>query len=599
MDKPIVKVVFLSLIVLVIIFSFASARENHPPSEPLVVPLNRSDQTWKMKNLQIGKPGGQISYTSEKFPKTFNHLAATTPFTTDFTSMIMGSGLTGTNPVNGRVVPGLAKSWEISNDGLIYTFHLRKGLKFSDGKPLTGEDVIFTYKDLIFSQDVETEFRSVLEINGKLPRIKQVDKLTIQFTLPTRYGPFLRLVSTGIYPKHRLQDFNPKNFEDIWNLDEAAKKPQHIVGAGPFKLEEYLPQKRITMKRNPYYYKVDPKGTQLPYIDGYTVTKVDNNDVEFLKFTDGSSTFLKPQIKDMPFLLKNAEENSWKIIVGKGDRGDPIHSDFLTFNWNTEDNQLKNLFRKDEFRRAVSLAIDRKKIINESFNSFGRTQLSPVPSVSAYYNPSVEEFFSANYDLEKARTLLNRLGISDLDDDGLREFADGSPVKFQILTNEENEARIKMGKEIVGGLDKVGLSAKLELVPFETLIRKLQSGQFQAGIISVLINHLDPTALADLYTTYGSLNLWTSGDNSTAEIPDWQRKVNEAFRQGRKCTDFSRRKKYYDRFQVLFAKHLPVVYLAGETFMFVTKDSVHNTELFNKTGTFQQFAEYIWLEERK
>ncbi len=592
MIKSAGKVITVTLLVLLVNLSLGFGRESYLPEEPLVVPINASNSLWEMEELTPGEPGGMLNYTLAKFPRTFNHLMATSDATADFTSTIMGSGLTATNPVNGRVVPGFAKSWEVSEDGLTYTFHLRKGLKFSDGERLTAEDVTFTYEKLVFNEAIDTKFTSVIRVDGQLPEIKIVDQLTVRFHLPVPYGPFLRLVSTGIYPKHKFDDFNPAAFKEAWSLETAAEHPEEIVGAGPFKLAEFVPGERIVMERNPHYYKVDSTGTQLPYLDGLTAIKVKDNKVALLKFVDQGTDFLRPQINEMPFLLQQVDENDWKVNTGEGDRGAPVNSDFLTLNWETEEEYLGELFARDEFRKAISLVADRDEMINRAFNSFGNLQLSPVPAISAYYNPEVEEFFSGSYDPEAAAGLLDEIGVKDSDGDGIRECSNGKDVAFTIVTNEENAARKAMGKVLASGLKELGIEADLETVSFSTLVRKLQTGDYQSAIISVVINPREPAALADMFSSSGALHFWSSG----GPLSNWQQEIDQAFADGLRYATYEKRKEYYDRFQLEFAKHLPVVYLPGETFLYVTQDYVQNTCLFSKLGTFPQFSEYVWLE---
>src|SRR6056297_3279916 len=113
MLKPAGKVITVTVLILLVSLSLGFGRENNPPEEPLVVPIDETSNLWEMEDLSLGDPGGVVNYTLAKFPRTFNHLMATSDASADFTSTIMGSGLTATNPVNGRVVPAFAKSWEV------------------------------------------------------------------------------------------------------------------------------------------------------------------------------------------------------------------------------------------------------------------------------------------------------------------------------------------------------------------------------------------------------------------------------------------------------------------------------------------------------
>ncbi len=580
---------------LLLLSSVVTARESHPPAEPQTVPLGEENELWGMRNLKPGQPGGSVEFAVQNFPETFNNLLGDKKRTKEVTRVIMGSGLIAENPVNGRVVPGLAKSWSISKDGRTYTFHLRKGLKFSDGKPLTAEDVIFTYRELILNPEVKTEKRSLLRIDNQLPEIKKLDALTVRFKIPEPYGPFLKSVSTGIYPRHVFKGVSTAKFNNSWGLKTAANKPEKIVGAGPFQLKKYVPGEEIVLSRNPYYYKTDPDGTQLPYLNRYRVFKVKDDDIKFLKFKNDETDLLRAQLQDMPYLLSNNEEEGWKITTGEGDCGLPLNSDFLTFNWNADGEELRKIFRNPDFRRAVSLVIDRERLINEVFNSFGRIQFGPIPRLSPYHNPGVRELIPSNYNPNRASKLLKDLGLSDRNDDGFLEFESGERISFSILVNEKNRARYRSAKIVSKGLKEIGITAEVKQKPFETFSSRLIGGNYQAAIVRVLSHPVEPSTLSDIFTTEGPLHLWHP--NANTNPADWEEEIDKLFRLGLKAQGFKSRKGYYDRFQEIYGKKLPIIYLPGESFLFATDSSLKNTEEFSRLGTFTDFAEFVWVKK--
>jgi len=593
MKKTSVKYLIFAICALLLLGTTGLARETNVPSEPLVVPLGEPDEFWEMDDLAPGKPGGEVKYSTEKFPGTFNDLLGREPDTKDVTKMIMGAGLVDENPVNGKLVPAFAKSWSLSDDGRVYTFHLRTGLKFSDGRPLTAEDVAFTYEELVFNPKVKTERRAILRIGGELPKVTVVDRYTIKFEITEPHGPFLRRLSTGIYPKHELKDVTGEEFNDTWNREFAANNPENIVGAGPFRLDEFVPGEKIILSRNPYYYKVDPRGTQLPYLERYKILKVKDNDVEFLKFRSGETDFLRPQIRDMPYLLSHADEEGWNLLEGDGTRSAPLNADFVTFNWNTEEGHLKELFREPDFRRAVFLAIDLEEIINRVFNGFGRPQYGPISRLSPYHNPEVGNLLPVEPDPESARKLLGELGLKDRDGDGVRETASGDPISFSILVNEENRVRAGSARIITRNLADLGLEVEVETVQFDNYTSKLVNGNYQSTIASVLANSREPSTLSDVFTSGGPLHLWNRGQNRT--LTEWEKEIDRLFTKGLQAGSFEERKEYYDKFQSIYAEQLPVIYLAGESFLYATAPSIRNWQEFNRLGTFLDFAEFIWL----
>ena len=573
------------------------ARETHLPEDPLSVPIGESDQLWDMEDLSPGETGGKVKFSVDRFPETFNNLLADSRTSTDFTRIIMGSGLMAENPANGMMTPGMAKSWSVSEDGLKYTFNLRKGLKFSDGEPLTAEDVVFTYRQLVFNSKVKTDKRDILRVGGELPEIKKIDQHTVRFTLPKPYGPFLRQLSTGIYPKHHFKNVSGEEFNASWGRKLAKNDPGKIVGAGPFQLEEFIPGEKIAMKRNPYYYKADPQGTQLPYLDGYQVFKVKDNDVEFLKFKNGETDLMRAQIEDMPYLLSREDDEGWRVSTGGSDEGAAMSSEFLVFNWNTRPEELGELFETTKFRKAVSLAINRKRIINEVFNSFGVKQYGPISRLSPYHKEGVRRNLPYDFAPKKAAKLLDKIGYSDKDGDGIRDLPSSTEIKFELIVNKDNRVRAQTARIIADNLAELGIELKIKELGFDAFSRHLLGGNYEAGIVSLLANPVAPWTLSDVFLSTGPLHLWHPGaDDDQAE---WEKEVDEIFQKSLRASSFEGRKSYYDEFQKIYADQLPIIYTAGESFLYATDERLKNTEEFSRLGTFIDFSEYVWVGNQK
>jgi len=585
--------VVLSLSLIFSLFSFVLlAREEHVPAEPLVVPIGQKDDLWEMEELSPGKPGGSVTYAAASLPKTFNGLIADETSSTDVTDEIMGSGLTAVNPANGKTVPAFAKSWEISEDKKTYTFHLRKGLKFSDGKPLTADDVIFTYKNLIFNEKVDTDMRDVLKVGGELPTVEKVDEDTVKFTTPTVFGPFVRQVSTAIYPKHLLGEVSVEKFNSAWGRQVATESPEKIVGAGPFRLKKFTPGQQVVLERNPYYYKVDAEGTQLPYLDSYVVLKVEDLDVSLLKFKNHETDVLNARAQDIPFLLRNAEREDWNVIINKGPSGAPAGTDFLTFNWDAKKEALADVFSEAKFRRAVSHAINRSEMIDIIFNGLAIAQDSPISQLSPYYNPEAGQVYPKEYDPEQTRKLLNELGLKDTDDDGVRELPDGKDLSFEVMTNKGNTQRVDIGNMIMNDLKQVGIDMQLNPIDFNSLVQRLLSGEYQGVIIGLIGDPIEPNSMANTQKSTGGLHFWHFGakENPT----EAEKRIDELFKQGVQNIGVEDRRPYYDEFQTVFAETVPVIYTAAEVYLYAHGESVQNTATFSPLGSFLGHCEYVW-----
>jgi peptide/nickel transport system substrate-binding protein len=588
-------VVILSLLLVLSGFAIVGmARESHLPKDELVVPIGLEDKDWGMKELEPGLPGGEVVYAATALPKTFNDLIADETSSTDVTGNLM-EGLTDISPATGILVPALAKSWDISEDKKTFTFHLREGLKFSDGEPLTADDVIFTFKQLVFNEKVETDARDVLKVGGELPEVKKVDKMTVQFTTPTVFGPFIRQAGAiPIYPEHLLEGVSPEKFNSAWGLETAKSNPEQIVGAGPFKLKKFVPEQQVVLERNPYYFKRGPNGVQLPYIDQYTAIKVENTDAQLLKFKTHETDVIGPTADQIPFLLKNQEKEGWNVMVKKGPDGAPAGSDFITFNWDAEKEALAEVFQKVKFRRAVSHAIDRPSIVENVFNGLAIAQDSPISQLSPYYNPEAGEAYPKEYDMEKARSMLDELGLKDTDGDGVRELSNGDDLAFTILTNKGNQQRVDIGNIISTDLNNLGMKVKFNPIEFNSMVQQLLGGKFQSAIIGLIGDPIEPNSGANVYKSDGGLHFWHFGgkENPTES----EKRVNELVEKGVKEIGLEDRKPYYDELQLIWAENVPVIYTADQVFLYASEKEVQNTDTFSNLGSFLGHAEYVWVK---
>ncbi|MBZ0166948.1 MAG: hypothetical protein K8I00_09080, partial [Candidatus Omnitrophica bacterium] len=213
---------------------------------------------------RTAKHGGQIVFASLSDPKTFNPLVIKDAGS----SAIVGTlfeGLTRTNAFTGLVEPHLAESWTVSRDGLIWRFILRRDVRWNDGAPFTADDVLFTFNELIYNDDIPSSSRDILTIEGKRIDVQKIDDYTVEFTLPVKFAPFLRAVAVELLPKHILKKHvDDGSFNYTWGINAV---PSSIVGTGPFMLQKYNPGQRIVLVRNPYYWKKSPAGDPLPYVD--------------------------------------------------------------------------------------------------------------------------------------------------------------------------------------------------------------------------------------------------------------------------------------------------------------------------------------------
>ena len=226
---------------------------------------------YKLSRSPIGKYGGQIVVSSiGEGPKTFNAWVSKDATSSEIADLLYDSLLTA-DPVTGEVIPNMAKEYKISEDMKTYTITLRRGLKWTDGKEITADDIVFTWNDIILSGFGNTSLRDSVLIDGEYPKVKKIDKYTVEFKIKKPFAPFLRFVGAQIAPKHVFQDVIKKGKRYFDSYLGTTVNPKEIVSSGAFMLEEYVPAQRVVLKRNPDYFVIDENNNKLPYIDKYII----------------------------------------------------------------------------------------------------------------------------------------------------------------------------------------------------------------------------------------------------------------------------------------------------------------------------------------
>ncbi|UCF09886.1 MAG: hypothetical protein JSW65_07465, partial [Candidatus Bipolaricaulota bacterium] len=413
-------------------------------ADMVVVPLGEEGTSYA--HLSPGRPGGTLYCASLSNPKKWNHVTAHETSTTQFTNM-MFRGLTDIDPNTSAIVPELAKSWTVSEDGLEIVFELRRGLRWSDGTPFTAADVVFTFNELYYDESIDSDTRDILRLpDGTLPVVERVDDHRVRVTLSTAFRPILTAMGAAILPKHVLEKYLdpalPEGaFNEAWGLDTD---PSELVGIGPFIVERFEPDQYVILRRNPYYYHYDPNGVQLPYIDKYVVHIVENQDASLLKFRNGELHVLGIRAADVPILIEISGELGIEVIV---DPDVPVFgTSWISINQDIglgegTDDQLRALFRDRRFRLAIAHSMDKETIINNVYNGLAVPQWSPVSYMSPFYagrssygGPITEEDAVVyEFDLDKASELLDEIGIVDRDGDGWRDFEDEATVEILPL----------------------------------------------------------------------------------------------------------------------------------------------------------------------
>lgn len=405
--------------------------ENRLPEEPLVVePLEK-----------IGKYGGTLRFfmVGADWP-TITRTIGYEPlvrwdWNTDFA----------------RVSPNIAKSWEISKDSREFIFHLRKGMRWSDGQPFTADDIIFWYKDVLLNKDLTPVFPERLTASNRPVVVEKIDDYTIKFKFSGPYGTFLlQLASVGSefwLPKHYLKQFHPKYTDpkklevlvkregyDAWYKLFQKKNSYYENPERPTLYAWVLKQistaagKKIVAERNPYYWKVDIAGNQLPYVDSVTYEILTDTQVAIIKTLAGEYDIVDRMVitpETYPLFLEGQEKGNYNTRVLKPA---DMNVGVIQFNLTCKDPVLRKIFNEPKFRIAISHAINRDELVNLLYFGLSKPR-QPAPLEESPFYPSKYANAYLEYNPQKANKLLDEIGLKK-GSDGWRLRPDGKRLEI-------------------------------------------------------------------------------------------------------------------------------------------------------------------------
>lgn len=513
---------------------------------------------------EVGKYGGVFVVAAIAEPRTFNIIVAQETSSTAPLGVIF-EGLVEENYLTGEIEPALAESWTVSKDGRVWTFTLRQGVTWSDGRPLTTDDIVFTL-DAIFTEGVQTSSRDSLSFEGKPVRYRKVDARRVEFRTEKPVGTFLRLIGTEIVPKHILADALGKGaaeFNRTWGVNTP---PRQIIGTGPFVMQEYVPGQRITYLRNSKYWKVDKAGNRLPYLTRYVRLIVPNLDASRLKFLAKETDAYSARPREFTEFKQMEQRENFTIHDGP----ETFSSEFVVFNQNPTGVRPPKLnwFQDVRFRRAMNHAIDRGTIANQIYAGRATPAWGPLSvGNKLYHNDRLPRY---EYNLGRAEQLLSEAGYRKGSDGFLRD-PQGNVVEFVLSTNAENNDRVAMGNILRQDWTKLGIRLTYAPEAFNTLVGKLTGTFNWDAIIIGLTGGIEPITGKNVWLTSGSLHMWWPKQEKAAT--EWEAEIDRLFNQAEGEVDQAKRKQFYLRWQQIVAEQVPIMFFSYPK----TQPAVRNT----------------------
>ncbi len=547
----------------------------------------------------------QLVFVNPSNPTTFNYPLNDSAFSV---FGFLYDGLISENGLTAELEPALAESWQISEDKKRITFTLREGLKWSDGEPLTADDVVFSYNEIYLNEKVPTGIRDILRIgtSGIFPSVKKLDLRQVEFSVPEPFAPFLRYAGgIPILPAHALQESvrstdekGNLKFLSTWGTDTDPRK---IIGNSLYRMASYTPSERVIFERNPYYWRKDKEGNTQPYIERIVLQIIENPDTQLLTFRSGELDSFDVAPEGFSLLKREEKKGHYTIYNGGPDLG----TRFLSFNLNqAKDSKGKPFvepiksrwFNTLAFRQAVAYAIDRETMKNTTFRGLAELQHSPLALQSPYYLSPEKGLKTYQHDPEKSKKILLDAGFK-YNDKGQLLDNEGNLVRFTLLVKAEEKVRVDAAVQIQQDLKKIGIQADLQVINFNVIVEKLQSRNWEAYVGAFGGGGVEPHNGFNIWYSQGSLHQFNQGPQS-GEPPirdwkasDWELEIDRLFEAGVKELDENKRKEIYGKFQQIVQEQLPLIYLVNPLSLSAVRDRVKNIKFSALGGAFWNLYE--------
>lgn len=444
-----------------------------------------------------------------------------------------------------QAIPNIASSYDVEDGGATYVFHLRKGMKWSDGEPFTADDIMFWYEDIALNPDLTPKFPGWLTVADQPAVFEKVDDYTFKIKFAQPYGLLIDFMcfqgAALIAPKHYLKQFHP-NYVDKADLEKMAKDGSFdtwmalfsnknqgwtnidLPTVWPWILETPPDQGRLIAVRNPYYWKVDTAGKQLPYFERFICELVQEGQAVLMKVIAGEVDYQYRHIgfTDYTLLKENEEKGNYTVRQWMGG---PIPCVYV--NQSVTDLGLREVFQKKEFRHALSYALNRDEM-NDLFWSGLATPLNPVINSRDPYYKEGYGTTAIEYDVDKANELLDAAGLSERDADGFRLRPDGTKLALllECYPSELGAPAIDIFEQMAGYWKAVGIDAQAKeiersLWSQRALANELEMPSYDGQMFLWVV---DPGVQVPTGTSYWSMG-FTSGAEPMPEdlqqLVDW------------------------------------------------------------------------------
>lgn len=481
-----------------------------------------------------------------------------------------------------QLQPDLLQSYEVQ-EGRVFTFHLRPGLKWSDGEPVTTEDFRYAFEDVQFNEELSKVVSPNLLVNGKPPVFEIIDDQTVRYTWDAPNPDFLPAIAAPqalslVMPAHYLKQFHKKyqteeklaelvkaNSEKKWtglHINKARQyRPENpdLPTLDPWRNTTKAPSEQFVFVRNPYFHRVDQDGRQLPYIDRF-VLNVSSSSLIPAKTGAGEADLQAQNIgfADYTFLKEAEQTHPIKVKLWESGRGSRVA---LFPNLNFEDPVWRKVLQDARFRRALSLGIDRNEINQAKFFGLSNPSADTVLAVSPLYKDEYAQAYT-NFDPAAANAMLDEMGLDKRDGDGIRLLADGRRAEVIVETAGEDQVETDVLQLITDHWNKIGIKLIIRTSQTDILRSRVIGGTTMMTMASGLDNgtptaDMNPKALAPTSHEQMQWPQWgifveSAGEKGTEADVKEAKELSDLYKDWHKAADSQARADIWHRMLSLY-----------------------------------------------
>jgi peptide/nickel transport system substrate-binding protein len=526
----------------------------------------------------VNRPGAdheknQILYSAvASDPRTFNPILVTDSTSGELTGDLFDS-LLRINPVTTLPEAGLAEKWDIAPDNKAITFHLRHDVKWFDGQPFTAHDVLFTL-DVIYDPKVPNSIRPAITIDHQRITAEAPDDYTVIMHLPKPFAPLLYSLGIQVIPSHILEPvWKAGNFNHTWGIDTP---PEKIVGNGAYKMTRYAQSQAANYDRYDDYWMKDENGAQLPRLHGRTVTIVQDQNAEYLRYLSGQIDVYGPRTEEVYPLQQKQKDHELDIQIQQ--MGIDTGSLFFSFNRNPRHfvkngvtNPKLNWFTDLKFLQAMAHMIDKQSMIDLVFHQLAEPAVSDIsPENKIFHNPNLKDYA---YDPKLAADMLEAAGYH-LVKPGVRNDPNGNRLEFDLTTNTGSPERNEMCTIFKQDVESLGIKVNYRPLEFTTLVDKLDSSFDWDCVLIGFTGGIEPNDGQNFYRSSGNLHIWDP--NQPKPATPWEAEIDTLLDQGASEMDISKRPPYYWKIQQILHDQLPILETVRQQRYASWKDSLIN-----------------------